>query len=110
MAKSAIYQLYSVGCDTPGGGNTVTEPDHPSHSNPRSNYATSQSLLERVQRQDQEAWNRLVYIFSPLVYHICGKWKVTGADAEDVVQDVFQAVATGIGDYQVARDGKRAPF
>src|SRR5262249_33894707 len=55
-------------------------------------------------------WNRLVYIFSPLVYHICRKADVTGADAEDVVQEVFQAVAASIGDYQVARDGKPAPF
>lgn len=110
MAKSPIYELYSLGCDTTGGWNTVTEPEQHSPSNPRSGYATSQSLLERVQSQDQEAWNRLVYIFSPLVYHICKKWNVTGADAEDVVQDVFQAVAASIGDYQVARDGKRAPF
>jgi RNA polymerase sigma-70 factor (ECF subfamily) len=110
MANTSIYELYSIDCDTTGGWNTVTESDHHPDSNPRSSYATSQSLLERVQSQDQEAWNRLVYIFSPLVYHVCAKWKVTGADAEDVVQDVFQAVAASIAEYQVARDGKRAPF
>jgi RNA polymerase sigma-70 factor (ECF subfamily) len=88
----------------------VTKPDHFSRSNARDSYATSQSLLARVQSKDQEAWNRLVYIFSPLVYHICKNRNVTGADAEDIVQDVFQAVAVTIGDYQVSRDGKRAPF
>jgi RNA polymerase sigma-70 factor (ECF subfamily) len=67
-------------------------------------------LLERVQNHDQEAWKRLVYIFSPLVFHICKRWGVMGADAEDVVQEVFQAVAVGIGQYQASRDGARAPF
>lgn len=88
----------------------MTESDIPSHSNSRNSYATSQSLLQRVQSQDQDAWRRLVYIFSPLVYHICKRWRVTGADADDVVQDVFQAVAASIGEYQSTRGGKRAPF
>jgi RNA polymerase sigma-70 factor (ECF subfamily) len=76
----------------------------------RSSYATSASLLERVKNQDQEAWKRLVYVFSPLVYHVCKKWHVSGADAEDVAQEVFQAVAAGISQYHSQRDGARAPF
>lgn len=83
-------------------------PDTPGAS--QSRYATSQSLLERVKSQDQEAWKRLVYIFTPLVYHICKRWHVSGPDADDVLQEVFQAVAESIGQYQSQRDEKRAPF
>jgi RNA polymerase sigma-70 factor (ECF subfamily) len=67
-------------------------------------------LLERVRSQDQEAWKRLVYVFSPLIYHVCKRWRVIGADADDVVQEVFQAVAAGIAQYQATREGTRAPF
>jgi RNA polymerase sigma-70 factor (ECF subfamily) len=84
----------------------LAQPPHRSSSG----YATSPSLLERVRNHDQEAWKRLVYVFSPLVCHICKRWHVAGADADDVVQEVFQAVAAGIGQYRAERDGKRAPF
>ncbi len=88
----------------------MAERQPPSRSGPSGSYATSQSLLERVRGRDQEAWRRLVYIFTPLVYHVCKRWRVTGADADDMVQDVFQAVAAGIDQYHAARDGTRTPF
>jgi RNA polymerase sigma-70 factor (ECF subfamily) len=68
-------------------------------------YTTRYSLLERVKDHDQRAWDNLVYIYSPLVYHICRRWHVRGADADDVVQEVFQAVAADIGNFQRERNG-----
>jgi RNA polymerase sigma-70 factor (ECF subfamily) len=68
---------------------------------------TSVSLLERVKADDQGAWQRLVDLYSPLVCHWCARWQVTGADADDVVQDVFLGVAAGIEKFQ--RPGQGSP-
>ena len=64
---------------------------------------TSLSLLERVKADDQQAWQRLVDLYSPLVCHWCARWQVTGADADDIVQDVFLGVAAGIERFQRPR-------
>ena len=61
---------------------------------------TSLSLLERVKADDQQAWRRLVDLYSPLVWHWCARWQVTGADADDIVQDVFLAVSASIEKFQ----------
>lgn len=58
--------------------------------------ATSRTLLERVRRNDQEAWYRLLYLYAPLVHYWCQTWGVTGADSDDIRQEVFQSVATGL--------------
>jgi RNA polymerase sigma-70 factor (ECF subfamily) len=72
---------------------------------------TSLSLLERVKADDQQAWRRLVGLYSPLVGHWCARWQVTGADADDVVQEVFVAVAAGIERFQRPRpDAPSAPI
>src|SRR5262245_7555213 len=54
---------------------------------------TSSTLLERVRNRDQAAWQRLMYLYAPLVRYWCGRWGLHGADADDVVQEVFQGVA-----------------
>ena len=64
---------------------------------------TSLTLLERVKANDQQAWQRLVGLYSPLVYHWCARWQVSGADADDVVQNVFLGVAGGIEKFQRPR-------
>ena len=64
---------------------------------------TSLSLLDRVKADDQQAWQRLVGLYSPLVCHWCARWQVTGTDADDIVQDVFLAVAGGIEKFQRLR-------
>jgi RNA polymerase sigma-70 factor (ECF subfamily) len=70
---------------------------------------TSLSLLDRVKADDQQAWQRLVDLYTPLVCHWCARWQVTGADADDVVQDVFLAVAAGIEKFQRPRPAVGAP-
>jgi RNA polymerase sigma-70 factor (ECF subfamily) len=57
---------------------------------------TSRTLLERARAADQTAWQRLVFLYSPLVRYWCGRWGLSGADADDVSQDVFQAVSAGL--------------
>jgi RNA polymerase sigma-70 factor (ECF subfamily) len=61
---------------------------------------TSLTLLDRVRANDQQAWQRLVGLYSPLVYHWCTRWRVIGADADDVVQNVFVGVAASIENFQ----------
>jgi RNA polymerase sigma-70 factor (ECF subfamily) len=75
----------------------------------QSGNLTSLSLLDRVKAHDQQAWQRLVGLYTPLVCHWCARWQVTGADADDVVQDVFVAVAAGIEKFQRPRPAVGAP-
>jgi RNA polymerase sigma-70 factor, ECF subfamily len=70
--------------------------------------ATSSALLDRVQRQEQSAWERLVSLYSPLVYHWCLRYGLQRADVEEVCQDVFLAVARSIGKFR--HGGERDTF
>jgi RNA polymerase sigma-70 factor, ECF subfamily len=67
--------------------------------------STSLSLLERVRHQDSQAWQRLVYLYTPLVHHWCQSWGLFGPDADDVRQVVFQSVATGLANFRRERAG-----
>ena len=67
--------------------------------------ATSLTLLERVKGREDDAWRRLVALYTPLLRHWCRRWGVTGQDADDVLQDVFQAVACGLTDFRRDRAG-----
>ena len=42
---------------------------------------------------DREAWQRLLYLYAPLVRYWCRTWGMQGADAEDIQQDVFLVVS-----------------
>jgi RNA polymerase sigma-70 factor (ECF subfamily) len=74
----------------------VSEP--PSASNgARSNpSSTSRSLLHGVRQGDASAWDRLVSLYAPLVYHRCRRHDLQDQDAADVFQEVFLAVARHI--------------
>lgn len=63
---------------------------------------TSSSLLQRARALDQEAWERIVQLYSPLVYHWCRQKGLQEADALDMGQDVFQAVAAGLSRFEHA--------
>lgn len=65
----------------------------------------SSSLLARVRARDQTAWERLVNLYSPLVYRWCRQGGLQAADAADVGQQVFLAVARKIGDFRRDRAG-----
>jgi RNA polymerase sigma-70 factor, ECF subfamily len=65
----------------------------------------SSSLLARVCGRDQAAWERLVNLYSPLVYRWCKQCGLQAADAADVGQQVFLAVARKVGDFRRDRPG-----
>jgi RNA polymerase sigma-70 factor (ECF subfamily) len=61
---------------------------------------TSHSLLERARGRDAEAWRRLVELYSPLVFFWARRAGLNDADAADLVQEVWQAVASALGRFQ----------
>jgi RNA polymerase sigma-70 factor (ECF subfamily) len=72
---------------------------------PDDDQPTSTSLLERAKSQDEKAWEQLVELYSPLVYAWCRKAGLQPADAADVGQEVFRAVARKLGDFHRDREG-----
>ncbi|MDB5350674.1 MAG: sigma-70 family polymerase sigma factor [Planctomycetota bacterium] len=60
----------------------------------RSPLSTSKSLLGRAREGDSLAWDRLSVLYAPLVFYWCRRRGLRESDAADIVQEVFQAVAT----------------
>ena len=69
---------------------------------------TSTSLLQRIRCRDQEAWQRFVGLYGPLVYGWCRRWGMQQSNAQDIVQEVFRAVAGGIDGFR--KDGLGGTF
>lgn len=61
---------------------------------------TSLSLLARVCDRDQEAWQRLLYLYAPMVRFWCRRWGADLADVDDIQQEVFLAVAVGLPSFR----------
>src|SRR5262245_15327662 len=83
--------------------NDVSEVPGSSEAQPSS--ATSRSLLERARANDARAWERLVGLYAPLVLHWCRRGGLGEADAADVFQEVFQAVAAHLAGFRKERAG-----
>jgi RNA polymerase sigma-70 factor (ECF subfamily) len=66
---------------------------------------TSLSLLERVRAEDQGAWEKLVRLYGPLVFHWCRRGGASEEDAHDVGQEVFLAVSSGLKDFHHQHPG-----
>jgi RNA polymerase sigma-70 factor (ECF subfamily) len=62
-------------------------------------------LLARVQADDPAAWERLVHLYAPLVFHWCRQRGLQDQDAADVFQEVFQAVVAHVGSFRKEREG-----
>jgi RNA polymerase sigma factor (sigma-70 family) len=59
--------------------------------------STQPSLLVRLRdHADERAWSEFTEIYGPLVYQLARKRGLQEADAQDLVQDVFRAVARAI--------------
>src|SRR6476646_2149816 len=61
---------------------------------------TSRSLLERARGRDAAARRRLVELYSSLVYFWARRAQLTDADAADLVQEVWQSVATALSRFE----------
>jgi RNA polymerase sigma-70 factor (ECF subfamily) len=67
--------------------------------------ATSRSLLERVKADEAAAWERLVALHAPLVFHWCRHSELQEEDIADVLQEVFQAVVAHVGSFRKEKEG-----
>jgi RNA polymerase sigma-70 factor (ECF subfamily) len=65
-------------------------------SEERSGTSTSRSLLARLHANDPAAWERLLALYAPLVWHWCRQMHLPHQEVADVFQEVFQAVAAHI--------------
>jgi RNA polymerase sigma-70 factor (ECF subfamily) len=81
------------------------DPQHAGETGSPTGQATSLTLLARVQARDPQAWRRLVDLYRPLVMAWCVRGGVTGADAEDVAQEVFAAAASALDGFHRDRPG-----
>ena len=71
----------------------------------RVSTSTSRSLLARVNTNDAAAWERLVTLYTPLVWHWCRKMDLPKQEMADIFQEVFQSVAAHIRDFHRDQPG-----
>jgi RNA polymerase sigma-70 factor (ECF subfamily) len=69
------------------------------------NPSVAASLLERLRASEAGAWERLAGLYGATVYVWCRRAGVSEADAPDVSQEVFSAVARHIADFRRERPG-----
>ena len=63
-------------------------------------YETSLSLLERLrQSPENEGWNRLADLYTPLIRAWLRRYDVQDSDANDLVQEVLLAVSKDLGKF-----------
>lgn len=66
---------------------------------------TSLSLIARATGKDQVAWERLVKLYSPMVYFWCQQSGLPQADLNDVFQEVFHTLARKIDKFRPIENG-----
>jgi RNA polymerase sigma-70 factor, ECF subfamily len=66
--------------------------------------ATSLTLLARARNRDNEAWKRLMGLYSPLVRYWL-RTRVAASDIDDVTQDTFAAVAASLDKFRRDQPG-----
>jgi RNA polymerase sigma-70 factor (ECF subfamily) len=82
-------------------------PTHAAHSmsNAEMPNATSWTLINRIKVRDNDAWERLVILYTPFLHYWCRRWGVSRADADDVLQEVFQAISKNLKNFRRERAG-----
>lgn len=63
------------------------------------------SLIFRLQENEDAAWQELVDLFAPLIFHWCNRLQLDASDSSDVMQEVFAVVAKSIANFKAQRDG-----
>jgi RNA polymerase sigma-70 factor (ECF subfamily) len=74
--------------------------DPGSGKTPEGHPSIASSLLMRLKTQDGEAWRGLVRLFGPEVHGWCRRAGLQPQEAEDVVQQVWLAVARNLGTFR----------
>lgn len=72
------------------------------------NEDTPVSLLHGLREQDDDAWTRLVDMWTPLLFGFCRSKGFSSVDADDIVQAVMIRVYRGLPKF--CRDGKGKRF
>jgi len=70
-----------------------------------SGSSTSRSLVARLKSRDEHAWERLVALYGPLIYHWCRKCGLSPEDSADTTQDTFGRVSSSIASFRRQREG-----
>jgi len=55
------------------------------------------ALVERAAESDQDAWDEIVERYAPLVWSICGRYRLSNHDREDVGQNVWLLLVEQLG-------------
>jgi RNA polymerase sigma-70 factor (ECF subfamily) len=83
-----------MGMEIDGTRNAAAEPS-----------SISSTLLDQLRARRPEAWRRLVDLYGPVVYRWSRQLGVGSADAADVVQEVFSAVAVRVAQFRREKPG-----
>ena len=63
------------------------------------------SLIFRLQENQDDAWQELVDLFAPLIFHWCIRLDLNPSDSSDVMQEVFAVVAKSIARFHLQDEG-----
>jgi RNA polymerase sigma factor (sigma-70 family) len=67
------------------------------NGSPRSGQAPIADLVASAAHGDEQAWHQIVERYAPLIWSICFRHRLSGADAEDVVQSVWVHLVNHLG-------------
>lgn len=81
-----------------------TKPAMKSSSTESANQ-TSQSLITRAKAKEPAAWERIVQLYSPMVYYWCRESGLPEPDVCDVFQEVFHTLARNLTKFQPQENG-----
>lgn len=84
---------------------TKTKPEQKSDSRADSETRTSLSLIVGAQEKDSEAWDRIVKLYSPMVFYWCNGSGLAESDLHDVFQEVFHQLARSIHLFRPIENG-----
>ena len=87
------------------GGPFDQERGHDKHAARAPGTTHRRASCSRAQANQGGAWERLVELYAPLVYHWCRRAQLAPEDTADVFQEVFRAVAGHIADFRRDRPG-----
>lgn len=65
----------------------------------------STTLLEQVRARQPQAWERLVRLYSPLIYRWCRRSGLAAEDAADLLQEVFASIMQHLPEFRRDRPG-----
>ena len=67
--------------------------------------STAASLIFRLKRKDEVAWQEFVELYAPLIFHWCQQLQLNAQDSADIMQEVFMTTAQAIGRYRIRKTG-----